>query len=117
MANDQVAGLRFAACHHLRGIGHHLVLTNGMLDLDKFRDRWDELVSIVYASQSDGKLWDIVDGAILVQPDGFVGFRADPADVTTMDALDAHLSPYLYRACNLIERFFNQTVSAGCHAL
>ena len=34
-------------------------------------------------------------GAILVRPDGFVGFRADPADETTMDALDAHLMTYL----------------------
>jgi hypothetical protein len=30
-----------------------------------------------------------------VRPDGFVGFRADPADETTIDALDAHLATYL----------------------
>ena len=30
-----------------------------------------------------------------MRPDGFVGFRADPADETTMDALDAHLMTYL----------------------
>jgi len=34
-------------------------------------------------------------GAILVRPDGFVGFRVDPADDKTMDALDAHLATYL----------------------
>jgi hypothetical protein len=34
-------------------------------------------------------------GAILVRPDGFVGFRADPADEMTMDALDPHLATYL----------------------
>ena len=34
-------------------------------------------------------------GAILVRPDGFIGFRAAPADETTMDALDAHLASYL----------------------
>ena len=34
-------------------------------------------------------------GAILVRPDGFIGFRAAPADETTMDALDAHLTTYL----------------------
>ncbi len=95
MTDDPVAGFRFAACHHLRGAGHHLVVADGTLGLDKFRDRWDGLVSIVYASQSDGKFSDIVDGVILVRPDGFVGFRADPADATTMDALDAHLASYL----------------------
>ena len=34
-------------------------------------------------------------GAILVRPDGFTGFRAAPADETTMGALDAHLTTYL----------------------
>ena len=34
-------------------------------------------------------------GAILVRPDGFIGFRAAPADETTMAALDAHLATYL----------------------
>ena len=34
-------------------------------------------------------------GAILVRRDGFIGFRAAPADETTMDALDAHLTTYL----------------------
>ena len=30
-----------------------------------------------------------------MRPDGFVGFCADPADETTIDALDAHLATYL----------------------
>ena len=34
-------------------------------------------------------------GAILVRPDGFIGFRAAPADEATMAALDAHLATYL----------------------
>jgi hypothetical protein len=34
-------------------------------------------------------------GAVLVRPDGFIGFRAAPADEMTMDALDAHLATYL----------------------
>ena len=34
-------------------------------------------------------------GAILVRPDGFIGFRAAPVDETTMDALDDHLATYL----------------------
>ena len=34
-------------------------------------------------------------GAILVRPDGFIGFRAVPGNERTMDALDAHLAAYL----------------------
>jgi hypothetical protein len=34
-------------------------------------------------------------GAILVRPDGFVGFRVDPTDEKTIDALDVHLASYL----------------------
>ena len=34
-------------------------------------------------------------GAILVRPDGFIGFRAAPAHEATMAALDAHLATYL----------------------
>jgi hypothetical protein len=34
-------------------------------------------------------------GAILVRPDGFIGFRAVPANERTMDALDAQLATYL----------------------
>jgi hypothetical protein len=93
-ANDPVTGIRFTACHHLRGTSHHLIAANGAVDLDKFRDRWDELVSIVDASRFDGVLSDMADGgAILVRPDGFVGFHAVPADATTMGTLDAHLAP------------------------
>jgi hypothetical protein len=33
--------------------------------------------------------------AILVRPDGFIGFRAAPADEMTMGALDDHLTTYL----------------------
>ena len=34
-------------------------------------------------------------GVVLVRPDGFIGFRAVPADTAGMDALDAHLASYL----------------------
>ena len=66
--------------------------------LEYFRGRWDKLVSIVDASsaQFDATAAGVPNGgAILVRPDGFVGFRVNPADETTMDALDAHLASYL----------------------
>ena len=91
-------GTRFAACHFLSGTRHHLIAFGKVPRLDYFRTRWDKLVSIVDASTApfDAALAGISNGgAILVRPDGFVGFRVDPADDKTMDALDAHLATYL----------------------
>ena len=66
--------------------------------LDHLRARWEKLVSIVDATNLH---FDATEagvpngGAILVRPDGFIGFRAAPANETTMDALDTHLATYL----------------------
>jgi FAD binding domain len=97
---DGVApGMRFPACHHLRGTRHHLITFGRVPRLDYLHARWDKLVSIVDASIApfDAAAAGVPNnGAILVRPDGFVGFRADPADEMTMDALDAHLASYLF---------------------
>jgi 2-polyprenyl-6-methoxyphenol hydroxylase-like FAD-dependent oxidoreductase len=92
------AGSRFPACCSLTGTGHHLIASRDTPRLDQIRARWGKLVSIVDRSAPpfDAAAAGIPDsGALLVRPDGFVGFRADPADATTMDALDAHLASYL----------------------
>jgi hypothetical protein len=91
-------GERFPACNRLRGPGHHLILFGTVRHLDRIRARWGKLVSVVdgpdagfdaaEAGVSDG-------GAILVRPDGFIGFRAAPADEAAMAALDVHLAIYL----------------------
>jgi 2-polyprenyl-6-methoxyphenol hydroxylase-like FAD-dependent oxidoreductase len=91
-------GERFPACHLLSGTGHHLIVFGEAPRLDHLRARWNELVSIVDASGAhfDATEAGVPDGgAILVRPDGFIGFRAVPADQTTMAALDAHLATYL----------------------
>ncbi|HXW48699.1 MAG TPA: hypothetical protein VEK31_04570, partial [Xanthobacteraceae bacterium] len=91
-------GTRFPACHHLSGTRHHLIAFGRVPRLDYLRARWDKLVSIVDASIApfDAAAAGVPHGgAILVRPDGFVGFCADPADAMTMDALDAHLASYL----------------------
>jgi FAD binding domain len=91
-------GDRFPACHRLSGTCHHLIVFGEAPRLDYLGARWDKLVSIVDASSAT---FDATEagvpngGAILVRPDGFIGFRAAPADETTMDALDAHLTTYL----------------------
>jgi hypothetical protein len=99
---DAVApGMRFPACHFLSGTRHHLIASGKLPRLDYLRARWDGLVSIVDAStaQFDTAAAGIPKGAaILVRPDGFVGFRADPADAKAIDALDAHLAAYLIPA-------------------
>jgi len=95
IANGSGIGIRFTACHDLRGTSHHLIVPNDALCLDYLRKRWERLVTIIDASQFEEML-DVPDGgAILVRPDGFVGFRADPSDQMAMNALDAHLATYL----------------------
>ena len=90
-------GTRFPACSQLSGTRHHLIAFNAVPRLSHLSARWGPLVSIVEASTAP---FDAIaagvpkGGVILVRPDGFVGFRADPAD-ETIDALDAHLATYL----------------------
>ena len=68
--------------------------------LDAMRARWNGLVTIIDGSAG----FDAASagapggGAVLVRPDGFIGFRAAPADAKTMAALDAHLASYLIPA-------------------
>ncbi len=91
-------GERFPAGLRLGGESHHLIVFGPGPGLDRIRARWHGLVEIVHgaancfgvaeAGAPDG-------GAVLVRPDGFIGFRAAPADVMTMAALDAHLASYL----------------------
>jgi 2-polyprenyl-6-methoxyphenol hydroxylase-like FAD-dependent oxidoreductase len=95
---DPSPGDRFPACRRLSGACHHLIVFGAAPRLDYLRARWGELVSIIDASSAtfDAAEAGIPNGgAILVRPDGFIGFRASPADETTMDALDAHLASYL----------------------
>ena len=91
-------GVRFPANLGFRGTGHHLLAFGKAPGLDRMGARWDGLVTIVDGS-AEG--FDAAaagapgGGAVLVRPDGFIGFRAAPADAKTMAALDAHLASYL----------------------
>jgi 2-polyprenyl-6-methoxyphenol hydroxylase-like FAD-dependent oxidoreductase len=82
----------------LRGTCHHLLVFGKASRLDDFRARWGELVSIVDTAEArfDAAEAGVPDGGtVLVRPDGFIGFRAAPADEASMQALDEHLSGYL----------------------
>jgi FAD binding domain len=91
-------GVRFPGWLRLNDPGHHLVVFGEAPDIDHFRARWSEHVAIVDASSVslDAAEAGVPNGgAILVRPDGFIGFRAAPANEATMKALDAHLATYL----------------------
>jgi hypothetical protein len=56
--------------------------------------RWRGLVDIVRGTGAP----PVSSGALLVRPDGHVGFRATPADAAGLAALDAFLDSYLVPA-------------------
>jgi 2-polyprenyl-6-methoxyphenol hydroxylase-like FAD-dependent oxidoreductase len=97
-AGEPSPGKRFHACHHLGGTAHHLVVFGEAPRLGDLRARWDGHLSIVDAAAErlDAAEAGLTDGgAVLVRPDGIIGFRATPATEATMAALDAHLTTYL----------------------
>lgn len=81
----------------LRGTPHHLLVFGGSEGpaLDRVRQRWRGLVDVLEEPAGDPGQAGLDDGAILVRPDGHVGFRASPADAAGLQALDEHLDSYL----------------------
>lgn len=70
----------------------HQVLLFGDADEDgaaRLQDRWAGLVDV--ARVADGTS----SSALLIRPDGYVGFGATPADAAGIEALNAHLGTYL----------------------
>ena len=90
MAGGPLPGERFPARQSLSGTGHGLIVFGAAPRLDHLRARWGQLASIVDAASAQFAATEAGvpnGGAILVRPDGFIGFRAAPADEITMDAL------------------------------
>jgi len=83
----------------LAGTGHHLVLFGAAPPgLDRLAARWAGLVEPVDAGRAglDATRAGLSKGgALLVRPDGFIGFRAAPIDAAGLAALDRHLAGYL----------------------
>jgi 6-methylpretetramide 4-monooxygenase / 4-hydroxy-6-methylpretetramide 12a-monooxygenase len=79
----------------LTGTRHTLLLSGDVPESEvaPLRRRWRDLVDVLAA---DGAWW--APGAVLVRPDGFIAFRAAPADRAGLRALDAHLDSYLIPA-------------------
>jgi hypothetical protein len=59
------------------------------------RQRWRGVLDIQPGAGDPRRAGLAADGAILVRPDGYIGFRATPADQAGLTALDAHLDSYL----------------------
>ncbi len=69
--------------------------------MNEISARWNGLVAIIDGSAEGfdaSRAGAPGGGAVLVRPDGFIGFRAAPADAATMAALDPHLASYLIPA-------------------
>jgi hypothetical protein len=83
----------------LAGTGHHLLLFGGVDDagIERLRRRWRGLVEITDASGDPRRAGLATGGAVLVRPDGHIGFRAS-ADSAGLGALDSHLDSYLVPA-------------------
>jgi hypothetical protein len=84
----------------LAGTAHHLVLFGAADDagVERLRRRWRGLVDVVQAADAPPPAGLASPGAVLVRPDGHIGFRATPADGAGLAALDAHLDSYLVPA-------------------
>jgi 6-methylpretetramide 4-monooxygenase / 4-hydroxy-6-methylpretetramide 12a-monooxygenase len=81
----------------LTGTGHHLLLFGGadQAGIDRLRRRWRGLVEVDAGGGDPGRAGlGPAEGALLVRPDGHIGFRA-AADAAGLAALDSHLDSYL----------------------
>ncbi len=88
-------GDRYPDRASLPGTAHHLLLF-GEADtptLERLCRRWDGLVQLTPANGRGAGMLDA--GALLIRPDGYIGFRAATADAAGLGALDSHLESYL----------------------
>jgi len=79
----------------------HVLLTFGAVpaeDVRRLRCRWTGLLTVTEATGDPRRAGLAGDGAVLIRPDGYIGFRAAPADQAGLQALDAHLDSYLVPA-------------------
>jgi 4,5-epoxidase len=83
----------------LDGTGHHLLLFGAAEDagITRLRRRWQGLVEISHVIGDPRRAGLATEGAVLVRPDGHIGFRT-PANSAGLDALDSHLDSYLIPA-------------------
>jgi hypothetical protein len=83
----------------LTGTAHQVLLFGAADEAGAARlaRRWRGVVEVARATSDPGRAGLTSTGAVLVRPDGHIGFRAAPADAAGLAALDAHLDSYLLR--------------------
>jgi 4,5-epoxidase len=83
----------------LAGTGHHLLLFGAAEDagIARLQRRWQGMVEISHATGDPRRAGLATGGAVLVRPDGHIGFRT-PADSAGLRELDSHLDSYLVPA-------------------
>ena len=88
-------GDRYPGRAGLTGTRHTLLLSGDVPESEvaPLRRRWRDLLDVPPADRARQ-----TPGAVLVRPDGFIAFRAAPADHAGLRALDAHLDSYLIPA-------------------
>jgi hypothetical protein len=96
-------GDRYPDRTRLTGTRHHLLLfgpthAHDERALTRLSSRWDGLVDVHRADGDPRRAGLAGDGAVLVRPDGHIGFRVTPADDAGLEALDRHLTSYLVPA-------------------
>ncbi len=94
------AGDRFSDRNRLHGTTRHLLMSGARCP-EVLRLRWAGLVAVIDAESAafEASRAGVPDGgAVLVQPDGFVAFRAAPANAAGMTALENFLAGYLIPA-------------------
>jgi 6-methylpretetramide 4-monooxygenase / 4-hydroxy-6-methylpretetramide 12a-monooxygenase len=81
----------------LGGTAHHLLVFGAADDAEvaQLGRRWDGVVDIVHQTGDPRRAGLSSTGAVLVRPDGHIGFRTAPADAKGLAELDAHLGSYL----------------------
>jgi 6-methylpretetramide 4-monooxygenase / 4-hydroxy-6-methylpretetramide 12a-monooxygenase len=86
-------GDRYPDRARLAGTAHHLVLFGDADEpaVRRLERRWNGLVAVPPATRDGGA----GSSALLIRPDGYVAFRAAPADTAGLSALDSHLESYL----------------------
>ena len=84
-------GTRYPDGDTLTGTNHQVLLFGDadQAGASRLRDRWAGLVDVNPVRDHAPS------SALLIRPDGYVGYRATPADAAGLKALDAHLSRYM----------------------
>jgi hypothetical protein len=83
----------------LAGTGHHLLIFGAAENagVTRLQRRWQGLVEISHATGDPRRAGLATGGAVLVRPDGHIGFRT-PANSAGLRELDSHLDSYLIPA-------------------